>query len=425
MKILVVGAGGREHAIVCKLLESSKVSRVFWCPGNLAAPIRQRLEIRPMPILDIANLVALVQREKIDITIVGPEAPLVAGISDAFLKHGLAIFGPTQSAARLEGSKVFSKEFFLRHRIPTGRATIFSQLNEALLYAEKQPTPMVIKADGIAAGKGVIICKTYVEAETALRDIMEKKIFGNAGDRVLIEECLSGPEVSVHAITDGVTYRLLASAQDHKRVLDGDRGPNTGGMGTYSPASLLTPELEKRVRLEIFDRTLAGLKADGIPFCGVLYAGLMITPEGPKILEYNCRFGDPETQVILPRLENDLVEVLLAACHGHLDSIDLHWKSDAAVCVVLAAGGYPGTFRKGIVIHGLAKAAQQSGVQIFHAGTTLQGNDVVTAGGRVLGVTALGRTMREAVTQAYAAENLIHFEGKHCRRDIAAQALDS
>ncbi len=423
MKVLVIGSGGREHTLVWKLLQSPSVEHLFWCPGNPAALSHPKLELQLIPATDIARLADLAQREKITLTIIGPEAPLVAGVSDEFHRRGLAIFGPTRQGAQLEGSKAFSKEFFLKHKIPTGRAEIFSKLDKALAYARRQPVPMVVKADGIAAGKGVIICKTHAEAETALRDIMEKKIFGDAGNLVLVEECLTGPEVSVHAITDGTTYHLLASAQDHKRALDGDQGLNTGGMGTYSPTPLFTPELEKLTRKEIFDRTLAGLKADGISYCGVLYAGLMITPDGPKILEYNCRFADPETQVILPRLENDLAEVLLAACQGTLGNMELRWKSEAAVCVVLAAGGYPGPFHKGDVIHGLNQATTSSEVHVFHAGTTLQGKEVVTSGGRVLGVTALGKTMRDAVDSAYHAADLIQFEGKHCRRDIAAKAL--
>lgn len=423
MNVLVIGGGGREHALVWKLAQSGCVRRILWAPGNPSATVSAKVELRPTKMEDIAGLADLAEREAIDLTVIGPEGPLVSGLGDELRRRKLRAFGPSRDGARLEGSKVFSKRFFLKHGVPTGRAEIFTAFKDALAYARAQPKPLVIKADGLAAGKGVIICSNDAEAERALREIMEAKIFGAAGQQVLVEECLTGPEVSVHAITDGKTYRLLASAQDHKRVFDGDRGPNTGGMGTYSPAPIFTPELERRVRAEVFDRTLAGLRADGIPFCGVLYAGLMLTPDGPKILEYNCRFGDPETQVILPRLKNDLAAVLLAACDGNLESITLEWRSEAAVCVILAAGGYPGSYSKGDSIRGLEAAATQKETHVFHAGTALAGNHVVTAGGRVLGVTALGKDLREAVARAYHAADMIQFEGRHCRRDIAAGAL--
>lgn len=423
MKILVIGGGGREHTLAWKLAEGERVSRVLWAPGNPAAKVSGKVETRAVKADEVTGLADLAIAEKVDLTVVGPEAPLVAGVADEFHKRGMRIFGPTREGARLEGSKAFSKRFFLKHGVPTGRAEIFPDLARALAFAKKHPKPLVVKADGLAAGKGVLICADDAEAERALRDIMEARVFGDAGREALVEECLSGPEVSVHAITDGKTYRLLASAQDHKRALDGDRGPNTGGMGTYSPAPIFTPELETRVRAEIFDRTLAGLKKDGIPFCGVLYAGLMLTKEGPKILEYNCRFGDPETQVILPRLENDLAEVLLAACDGKLGGVELRWKRDAAVCVVMASGGYPGDYRKGDAITGLDDAAKCEGVQVFHAGTTLKQDRVLTSGGRVLGVTAMGSTLRVAVDRAYAGVGRIRFEGMQFRTDIAHRAL--
>ncbi len=423
MKILVIGGGGREHTLAWKLAQDEQVSRIFWSPGNAAARLPQKVEICNVRADDVHALADLAVKEKVDLTVVGPEAPLVAGVADEFHQRGLRIFGPTRQGAQLEGSKVFSKQFFLKHGVPTGRAGIFSDMDEALAFARKQPKPLVVKADGLAAGKGVIICANDAEAEKALREIMEQKVFGEAGQQVLVEECLSGPEVSVHAITDGTHYKVLASAQDHKRALDGDRGPNTGGMGTYSPAPIFTPELESRVRKEVFDRTLEGLKADGIPYCGVLYAGLMLTKDGPKILEYNCRFGDPETQVIFTRLENNLASVLSAACDGKLGSVDLRWKSDAAVCVVIAAGGYPGNYRKGDVIDGLDDASRCDGTQVFHAGTTLKDGRIITTGGRVLGVTALGKNHRQAVDHAYGAVKKIRFEGMQYRRDIAAKAL--
>ena len=421
MNVLVIGSGGREHALVWKLAQGSSVRRVLWAPGNPAARVDAKVKIREVKDGDIHGLADLAEKEKIDLTVVGPEAPLVAGIADEFRRRGLAIFGPSRKGAQLEGSKVFAKQFFLKYKIPTGQAAIFSKIREALTFSHRQPKPLVIKADGLAAGKGVVICANDGEVERALREIMEQKVFGESGNQVLIEECLSGREVSVHAITDGQTYQLLASAQDHKRALDNDHGSNTGGMGAYSPAPLFTSELETRVRTEIFDRTIAGLQAEGIPYCGVLYAGLMLTADGPKILEYNCRLGDPETQVILPRLKNDLAEVLVAACLGGLKSISLQWNPDPAVCIILAAGGYPASYRKGDIISGLEQAARGEGVHLFHAGTSLQGNNVITTGGRVLGVAAIAPTLRQAVEQGYRAADMTAFEGKHCRRDIAAR----
>ncbi len=423
MNVLVIGSGGREHALVWKLSQSPNVRRVTWTPGNPAAPVSKKVGVRSAPVDDLAGLAALARAEKINLTVVGPEAPLVAGLANEFRRLGISVFGPTREAARLEGSKAFSKRFFLKHGIPTGRAEIFAGSKEAIAYAASQPKPLVIKADGLAAGKGVLICNDQAEAERAIRQIMDERVFGEAGREVLVEECLSGPEVSVHAITDGKTFHLLAGAQDHKRVFDDDQGPNTGGMGAYSPAPILTPNLEDQVRREIFMRTLAGLRAEGIPFCGILYAGLMLTKDGPKILEYNCRFGDPETQVLLPRIKNDLAEALLAASEGRLQAVRWEWSPRSAVCIVLAAGGYPSAYRKGDVIQGLAEATAQPETQIFHAGTALRGSEVVTQGGRVLGVTALGADTREAVRRAYAAADMIRFEGRHFRRDIAAKAL--
>jgi phosphoribosylamine--glycine ligase len=423
MKILVVGGGGREHTLVWKLAQCPSVDRILWSPGNPAAATDPKVEIHSLRVDDIPGLVSLAEKNRVNLTIVGPEKPLVSGISDEFQKRKLAIFGPTRQAAQLEGSKVFAKQFFLKHRIPTGRAEIFTELSPALKYAKAQPKPVVVKADGLAAGKGVIICKNDAEAEAALREIMEQKVFGDSGRQVLIEECLTGVEVSVHAMTDGKSYQILASAQDHKRIFDNDQGPNTGGMGAYSPTPFFTPEIEKIARKEIIERTIAGLQADGIPYCGILYAGLMLTADGPKILEYNCRFGDPETQVILPRLKNDLAEVCLAACRGKLDTVKMKWARESAICVVIAAGGYPGTPHQGDVIHGLEEAGREEKVCVLHAGTALKEKDVVTAGGRVLGVTALGKNLRESVDRAYRAIDKIRFEGMQFRRDIAAKAF--
>jgi phosphoribosylamine--glycine ligase len=423
MNVLVVGGGGREHTLAWKLAQGPKVNRLLWSPGNPAAPCGPKVEKLDVPADDLDGLAKLAEARKVDLTVVGPEAPLVAGLADAFRARGLKVFGPGRDGARLEGSKVFSKRFFLKHGVPTGRAEAFSDFEKALAFARQHPKPLVVKADGLAAGKGVIICRDDAEAERALAQVMREKAFGDAGREALVEEALSGPEVSVMAITDGKDFRVLASAQDHKRVFDRDEGPNTGGMGAYSPAPIFTPELEKRVRSEVFERTLAGLRAEAIPFCGVLYAGLMLTPDGPKILEYNCRFGDPETQVVLPRLKNDLADVLLAACEGRLGKVALEWTPEPAACVVLAAGGYPGAFRKGDPISGLDAAAAKPGARVFHAGTAMKDGRVVTHGGRVLGITALGPTLREAVARAYAAADAVAFDGKHCRRDIAARAL--
>jgi phosphoribosylamine---glycine ligase len=423
MNVLVVGSGGREHALVWKFAQSPSVQRVLWAPGNPAAKVSEKVQIRNVPAEDIQGLLQLAKSEKVDLTMVGPEAPLVLGIGDLFRKEGLAIFGPNKDGAQLEGSKVFSKKFFLKHKIPTGRAEVFTKFSEAAAYAKKQPKPIVIKADGLAAGKGVIICKDDAEAEKALEDILKKKVFGDAGSQVLIEECLSGPEVSVHALTDGKSFKILASAQDHKRALDGDHGLNTGGMGAYSPAPIFTEEIYHRVHKEIFERTLQGLKAEGISYCGVLYAGLMLTKEGPKILEYNCRFGDPETQVILTRLEADFANVLLSATQGKLGEVEMNWKEEPSVCVIMAAGGYPGSYNKGDEISGLESLDSRSDVQVFHAGTALKDGKVVTAGGRVLGVTALGKDLHDAVRSVYSAVDLIQFQNRHFRKDIAAKAL--
>ncbi len=424
MKVLVIGNGGREHALVWKLAQSPSISQILWAPGNPAVQGGPKVEVRSIPMDHRMVFANLAQQEKVGLTVVGPEGPLVAGISDEFYARGLTIFGPSRHGAQLEGSKVFSKRFFIKHGVPTSHAEIFSDFEEALAYSHRQSKPLVIKADGLAAGKGVTICHNDAEVKHALYEIMVTKVFGESGKQVLIEECLSGPEVSIHAITDGKSYQLLTSVQDHKRIFDGDQGPNTGGMGAYSPASVFTPEIEVRVRKEIFDRTLAGFQTDGISYCGVLYAGLILTSDGPKILEYNCRFGDPETQVILTRLQNDLASVLMTVCQGNLASIKLQWKLAPVVCVILAAKGYPGAYREGDRIAGLEMAESCDGVKVFHAGTNLKGNEVVTAGGRVLGVTACGKDLREAVTRAYNTVGMIQFKDKYYRRDIAAAALN-
>jgi phosphoribosylamine--glycine ligase len=421
MKILVIGNGGREHALVWKIAQSQRVTKLFCAPGN--AGIADLAECVPIPATDIDALAAFAAEHKIDLTIVGPEAPLCAGIVDVFQTRGLRIFGPNKRAARLEGSKVFTKQILLKYNVPTATAAIFDDADAARAHLRKVGAPIVVKADGLAAGKGVIVASSVEEAEQAIVNIMQEKVFGAAGAHVVIEECLRGEELSVMALVDGKSFQTLASAQDHKRALDGDHGPNTGGMGAYSPTPVLDKKLEAQVA-DIFQRTLVGLQAEGIEYHGVLYAGLMITERGPQVLEFNCRFGDPETQVVLPRLESDLVYAMEATIDGSLDRLNLAWKTDAAVCVVMAAGGYPGPYERGQPIAGLKQAAKSDNVCVFHAGTRRHDDGrVVTDGGRVLGVTGLGDTVENAARRAYEAVEQIHFDGAHFRRDIAARAM--
>ena len=420
MKILVIGSGGREHALIWKLRQSPRVSEVFCAPGN--GGISQLAECVPLKISDHDALVKFAKERGIGLTVVGPDDALAAGIVDRFQSEGLRIFGPTQSAARLESSKVFAKEFMLRHGIPTAASGQFSNADEARAFAAKMSAPIVVKASGLALGKGVIIAETHAEAETAIREIMEERKFGDAGAEVVIEEFLTGEECSIHALVDGSSYLLFPSAQDHKRALDGDRGLNTGGMGTFSPASkVLPPALEAKVRTEVLDRFIAGLKADGLDYRGMLFPGLMITKDGIKVLEFNCRFGDPETQVLLTRFDSDLLDLLDATIDRRLDAVTARWRPEAAVCVILASGGYPVNYASGKRITGLEKSA----ATIFHAGTKCDGDrgDFLTAGGRVLGVTALAPTLAEARERAYAAVTGIHFEGMQFRSDIAAKGL--
>lgn len=416
MKVLVIGNGGREHALVWKLAQSPRVSKIFCSPGNAGIfEQAQCVDIKPT---DLGKLAAFAETERIDLTVVGPEAPLCAGIVDLFQSRGLRIFGPNKAAARMEGSKVFCKEILMKHKIPTAEAGIFSDANAARNYIRKKGAPIVVKADGLAAGKGVVVAKTVEEAEQAVADIMEKKIFGDAGQRVVVEECLEGEEASVMALVDGQSFKILEPSQDHKRVFDGDRGPNTGGMGAYSPTSVVGADSRDAVR-EIFSRTLEGLRAEGIEFKGVLYAGLMMTADGAKVLEFNARFGDPETQVVVPRMDFDLFEAMNAVVDGRLASFETKWKREAAACVVLASGGYPGEFAKGKIITGLQDAAQLPNVIVFHAGTKrVDGGAVATDGGRVLGVTALSGDIKDALRRAYHAIGKISFEGMQFRRDI-------
>ena len=422
MKILVIGSGGREHALVWKLKQSPLVTQIFCAPGN--AGIGTLATNIPIAITEHAKLVQFAREEKIDLTVVGPDDALAAGIVDQFQKSGLRIFGPSQSAARFESSKIFAKEFMQRHGIPTARSGHFSRSEEAHAFCRTMHYPLVIKADGLALGKGVIIAENPETAARTIYNIMERRQFGSAGNSIVIEEFLTGEECSIHALVDGKKFLLFPGAQDHKRIFDGDRGPNTGGMGTFSPpAKLLTPELEAQVRKQVMEPFLAGLKAEGIDFRGLLFPGLMVTADGLRVLEFNCRFGDPETQVLLTRLKTDLVDLIDATIDGKLDQCKAEWDSRAAVCVVLASGGYPGDYAKGKEISGLEALDGAGDVTVFHAGTKLANNRFVTSGGRVLGVTALGTDLRAAQARAYEAVSKIHFEGCQFRRDIAAKGL--
>jgi phosphoribosylamine--glycine ligase len=424
MKILVLGSGGREHALVWKLKQSPRATKLFCAPGNAGtASIATNV---PVPITDHAGLLKFALDEKIDLTVVGPDDALAAGIVDLFQKNGLRIFGPTQSAARFESSKIFAKEFMQRHGIPTAASGHFSKSEEAHHFCQRMKKhPVVIKADGLALGKGVIIAQTSDEAAKTIHRVMEMGQFGAAGRSVVIEEFLEGQECSIHALVDGSSYILFPSAQDHKRVFDGDLGPNTGGMGAFSPAKVLTPELEERVRQEILDPFMAGLKAEGIEYRGLLYPGLMLTKEGPKVIEFNSRFGDPETQVFLPRLRTDLVDLIEATIDDKLAEKQAEWDSRVAVCVVMASGGYPGDYEKGKPISGLEQFDEAGDVVVFHAGTKLAEGRVVTSGGRVLGVTAMGADLRAAQQRAYQAVEAIRFDGRQFRTDIAQKGLVS
>jgi phosphoribosylamine--glycine ligase len=423
MKILVVGSGGREHALAWKLSQSPLAEVVYCAPGN-AGTAR---DVRNLNIAadDIPRLVKFAEENAIDLTVVGPEAPLVAGITDAFQKRGLLVFGPSAAAARLEGSKVFTKRLLRKANIPTAAFAVFSNFAEAEQYiSDGDEQPMVVKADGLAAGKGVFVCANRQEAREAVRSILADRSFGDAGAQVVIEECLVGEEASILAIVDGDTIVPLDVSQDHKRALDGDEGPNTGGMGAYCPAPVVTPEIMDEIVRRVLIPTVHTMKQDGCPFNGVLYAGLMLTAGGPRVLEYNVRFGDPEAQPVLMRLKTDLLEILHLAASGKLDQLEgLEWDPRPAVCVVMASEGYPGGYAKGATITGIEQADQLPDTKVFHAGTALDGDNVVNSGGRVLGVTALGDTLADARERAYAAVDLISWNGAWCRRDISDKAL--
>jgi phosphoribosylamine--glycine ligase len=421
MKVLVVGSGGREHALAWKLSQSPLLTRLYCAPGNPGmADVAECVNI---PADAIGPLMTFADREKIDLTVVGPEDPLAGGIVDAFADEGLVCFGPDRRASELESNKVFAKNLMKKHGIATPAFQVFDALDGAKDYIEKTQPPVVVKAYGLAKGKGVFVCSNRGEAVRAVDAIMKEGIFGTAGNKVVIENCLSGPEASILAITDGQTIVLLPTSQDHKRAFDNDRGPNTGGMGAYSPAPVITDQLANTIEREVIIPTIHAMKREDRPYKGVLYAGLMITENGPSVLEYNCRFGDPETQPILMRLKSDLLPVLHAAALGELENAQIEWDLRPAVCVVMASGGYPGKYEKGKVIEGLDEVKKMPDVQVFHAGTAVKNDNIVTAGGRVLGVTALGDTLRGAVDLAYEAVDQIDFEGAHCRKDIAHRAL--
>ncbi len=420
MNILVIGSGGREHALLWKLAQSPRVTHLLCAPGN--AGTAQISSNHPIAATDLAGLVTLAKSEEVSLTIVGPDDPLAAGIVDLFQKEGLRVFGPVAAAALLESSKSFAKDFMVRHGIPTAASETFHEAGAAKSYCATARYPLVVKADGLALGKGVVIAQTHEEAETAIHASMVERVFGEAGSTVVIEEFLTGPECSLHALVDGKNYTLFPDAKDHKRALDGDQGLNTGGMGTISPSHVMDAVQMEEAKKEILDRFVAGLAADGLPFQGMLFPGLMMTQAGPMVLEFNCRFGDPETQVLMRRLKTDLLDLMEATVDGALARTRPEWDERAAACIVLASGGYPGPIEKGKVITGIEEASRDPDIVVFHAGTTLKNGKIVTNGGRVLGITALGATLEEAIAKAYAAADKIHFAGKQLRRDIGAQA---
>jgi phosphoribosylamine--glycine ligase len=422
MKMLVVGSGGREHALAWKLSQSPLAEKIFCAPGN-GGTAKFATNV-PISAEDVSELVVFAKKEGIDLTVVGPEAPLAKGITEAFKRNDLRVFGPTREAAQLESSKVFAKEFCRRYNIPTARSAEFTDLNEALDYVKGENPPLVVKADGLAAGKGVIICRTRDDAEAAVHSMLQGQAFGDASKSILIEEFLEGEEASFLAFSDGNHVLPLASSQDHKPIGDGDTGPNTGGMGAYSPAPVVDAEVYEKVMERVMLPTVRGMVTEGCPFIGILYAGLMIRDGDPYVLEYNVRFGDPEAQPLLIRLKNDLVEVLDAALDGQLNKIHLQWDTRPAVCVVMSSEGYPGSYEKGKEITGIAEAETIPDVKVFHAGTKWDEGKLVTSGGRVLGVTALGGDVGQAIERAYQAVERIKWDGCYCRRDIGKKALN-
>ena len=421
MKVLVIGGGGREHAVCKKLSESKDVTQILCAPGN--AGIAQVARCIPkVKATDVEGIVALAKKEKVDFVCVTPDDPLALGCVDRLEGEGIPAFGPTAYAAQMEASKIFSKNLMRKYGIPTAKCEIFTEMDKALAYLDTQEAPIVVKADGLALGKGVVVASTIEEAKNAVIEMMEGGKFGKSGARVLIEECMVGREVTVLCFCDGKTIRPMPASQDHKRVFDGDKGPNTGGMGAFAPSPLYTEEIAERTEKEILIPTLNAMNSEGFTFKGVLYVGLMLTKDGPKVVEYNARFGDPETQVVLPLLESDLFAIMRAVREGRLAETDIRWKKESAACIVLASGGYPGKYESGKLISGL-EDAEAAGATVYHAGTKKTDAGYVTAGGRVLGVTALGDTLADAVHSAYAAAEKIHFEGVHMRRDIGSRDM--
>ena len=421
MKVLVIGGGGREHALVWKIAQSPVIKKIFCAPGN--AGIAKQAECLPISSEDVPSLLHWAEKEKVDLTVVGPEAPLTLGIVDAFEARGLRIFGPSRRAAEIEGSKAFAKDLMEKYGVPAGESRTFEDYEAASRYVKEKGTPIVIKADGLAAGKGVILCHKLEEAQAALDQIMVKRAFGGAGNRVVVEEFLSGEEASFLAFTDGETVLPLPTSQDHKPIYDNDQGPNTGGMGAYSPAPVVTEKVHREVMEKIMIPTVRGMAQEGRKYRGVLYAGLMIRDEKPKVLEFNARFGDPETQPLLMRMRSDLVPVLEATIEGRLSRLKVQWDERASVCVVMASGGYPGSYEKGKAIFGVEETWQVPDAFVFHAGTAFKEGRIVTSGGRVLGVTAVGEGIREAITKAYEVVEKISWEGVHFRKDIGQKAV--
>ncbi|MBI5576566.1 MAG: phosphoribosylamine--glycine ligase [Deltaproteobacteria bacterium] len=422
MKVLVVGGGGREHALVWKIAQSPLVEKIFAAPGNPG--IARNAELVPVTVDEVGKLRDFAVANRIDLTVVGPEAPLVAGLSDALAKEGLLVCGPSKAAAQLEGSKVFTKNILARYGIPTADFRVFDEYDEAEAYVLTHRLPVVIKADGLAAGKGVAVAGTYEEAVAFLKDVMEKRIFGDAGERVVVEDCLTGEEASYIVFTDGEKIVPLPTSQDHKRIGDGDSGPNTGGMGAYSPAPVVTPEVEQKAMKKIFEPLLAGMRAEGTPFRGILYGGLMIERGEPKVLEFNVRFGDPEAQPLFMRLSSDLVPLLMQCAQGKLTDAVMRIDPRPTVCIVMSSGGYPGPYKKGFPISGIEEAENEGGVQVFHAGTAVKDGRLVSNGGRVLGVTAVDKDIRSAIERGYRAAEKISWEGAYFRRDIGRRALE-
>ncbi len=419
MKVLVVGGGGREHAIVWKLSKSPKIKQIYCAPGNPG--IAELAKCVSISVSEIEKLADFAKNEQIDFTFVGPEEPLSKGIVNYFKQQGLAIFGPTKEAALIEGSKAFAKDLMMKYHIPTAKYAAFTNYDEALAYVRREGAPIVIKADGLAAGKGVVVAKKLDEAEEALNSMMKEVTFGSAGARVVVEEFLEGEEMTLLAFVNGTTVKPMVPAQDHKSVYDGDKGPNTGGMGTYAPLPHIDSLMVERFVQEIVQPTVRGMALEGCPFEGILYTGLMLTKEGPKVIEYNARFGDPETQVVLPLLETDLLDILMASISSELENLEVKWKNKSAVCVIMSSAGYPGPYQKGQVINGLDQVSYPT--IVFHAGTSEQEGEILTNGGRVLGITAIGDTLKEARKLAYQSVEKISFTGAHYRTDISSRAF--